>query len=247
MLEGASPAGLVDEKLTNYATIDRSLLPLCTNDYFLERVNFEAYRAMLVDFAESLTTADVGRDVKSLSESLGEDHILAPSLCRAAIRRKPEDMGFLEGLSNRYGIDVELLVFLALTPLVPAFHALGRALLGEERYVAGRCPLCCSGYVLAVYRGLRRYLACWLCGTRVRTELLCCVLCECRDPAKLGFMRLEEEGQFQLDYCLNCNHFLKAVDEDVIGPVEDFMLLDLATLDLDSLAREKGLESNFHL
>lgn len=138
-------------------------------------------------------------------------------------------------------MDPDLLAFVAETPIIPALRELSKLLEETRGQDTGHCPVCGRPFTLALYRGGRRYLLCKLCGTRTEVDMLHCVGCGRKDLPKMAFLRLEGEPALQLEYCPFCRTYLKALHEGAEGILEDGLLLDLATLDLDALAEGRGL------
>lgn len=138
-------------------------------------------------------------------------------------------------------IDSELSAYVFMAPLLPLLRKTAQSVKTEAK--GKSCPVCGEPFVLSAYKDKKRYLLCKLCGARYHVDLFWCPKCGNRDAGKLGFIFLEEEPEFRIDYCFLCSTYIKAADEDRIGTVDDPLLFDIATLDLDAVARERGLKS----
>lgn len=202
---------------------------------FLAELELESwYPALAVKFCGAVAAA--GIESEALAE-IKKNKSLVLELGRAIVQNS---RGILDSAAKNFKIDRALLLFVFETPLIPAFKEIAlknkNALLKE-----GKCPACGRPLGLGAYKERKRYLLCKLCGARYHVDLFWCPKCGNRDAGKLGFIFLEDEPEFRIDYCFLCNTYIKAADENIIGAVDDPLLFDIATLDLDALAREKKL------
>lgn len=110
----------------------------------------------------------------------------------------------------------------------------------------GRCLLCGSRPVVGVLRDQpdalgSRSLVCSLCATEWRIDRLTCPCCGEREADRLQFHVAESVSHVRVDECDTCGRYMKTVDLRERGdavPVVD----ELATIELDLWARERGLE-----
>ncbi len=111
---------------------------------------------------------------------------------------------------------------------------------------SGSCATCGSLPVVAVLRDDidalgGRALVCSLCGTEWRVDRLGCASCGERAADRLTLHAAESTPHVRIDACESCERYIKTVDLRERGdavPVVD----ELATLELDLWARDRGLE-----
>lgn len=115
----------------------------------------------------------------------------------------------------------------------------------EETAQAIRCRVCGGPHVVATLRDHAgalgaRALVCGVCGEEQRIRRLTCGGCGETDAEHLLIHTAESVPHVRLDECGSCGRYLKTVDLRRRGdavPVVD----ELATVELDLWAREKGL------
>ena len=141
--------------------------------------------------------------------------------------------------------DAPVDAFLAVAPLLalPWLDACRRR---SSPTVAGRgawCPVCGAWAALAEARGLERErrLRCTRCGGDWRTEWLTCPYCGTDDHARLASLVAEATGETRkVDACRDCTAYVKTVTTLAAADAPTLRLLDLATVDLDLAALERG-------
>lgn len=112
----------------------------------------------------------------------------------------------------------------------------------EDNWMRGYCPVCGSLPTLAQLApgGQQpRLLACGCCHSTWQYRRIGCPFCENEDPTQLAIFTIEQEPLFRLDTCHECNGYLKTYlgESDV-----DLYLSDWASLHLDVVAKQQGLE-----
>jgi FdhE protein len=109
------------------------------------------------------------------------------------------------------------------------------------------CPLCgekpSMAQLVRTGKGRERFLSCGCCGTRWRYLRLACAFCGNNEQDKLDILELEQEENFRIDVCRECNGYIKTYLNE--GD-ESLMLADWSTLHLDVIALEQGLKSGAH-
>ena len=112
----------------------------------------------------------------------------------------------------------------------------------EERWLRRYCPTCGSPPAMAQLAGndpgRLRLLSCGCCGTQWRFQRTGCPFCNNKDDRRLAVLSIEGEGGLRLDYCENCDGYLKTYSG--IGN-ETLMMADWTSLHLDILASDRGL------
>ncbi|AKT41751.1 formate dehydrogenase accessory protein FdhE [Chondromyces crocatus] len=110
-------------------------------------------------------------------------------------------------------------------------------------HVLPHCPVCGAWPTLVEARGLARtrHLRCGRCGADWETPVLACALCGEQDHEKLVALQPEQGGGARkVDACLGCRGYLKSLTTLAAWPGEVVLLEDLATIDLDLVALDRG-------
>lgn len=141
-------------------------------------------------------------------------------------------------------VSAELLDFVALNTFKPLLKSYGQAVLKQlplTSWTASHCPVCGDQPTMAKLVGKEgaRKLYCGRCETEWRYKRLGCPYCEDDNASEASFITLEDKKQYRVYLCDHCKSYLKTVDERVVGEV-DLFCEDLATADLDELARAEG-------
>ncbi len=180
--------------------------------------------------------------LKNLIELFRKDDNIVREIGNCVLKTEYQ---YFVNLAKTIGIDVDLLTFIVDTPFIPAYRELS-ILDPEELYNVRnrRCLVCGRLINLGVYKRRKLFLFCKLCRTRIHVDQFRCHNCGNPDSYQLCFYMLEGQPELKLEYCKVCKTYFKTADEDKIGNVDDPLLLDIATLDYDSLAQEKGLSSS---
>ena len=126
-----------------------------------------------------------------------------------------------------------------------AWKALGSVVGGSEGsdgWTANHCPTCgalpAMAHLRESERGRERALVCGLCGTRWRYARIGCPFCRNETVERMGVLEPEGEASFRLDFCRECNSYLKTY----LGTGgETLALSDWSTLHLDAACAERGL------
>ena len=119
--------------------------------------------------------------------------------------------------------------------------------LADAGWSQAYCPLCgeqpAMAQLVRTQKGRERFLSCGCCGTRWRYLRIACAFCGNNDQDKLEILELEQEEDFRLDVCRECNGYLKTYINE---GNESLMLADWSTLHLDVIAAEQGLQRRAH-
>ncbi|HEV8634394.1 MAG TPA: formate dehydrogenase accessory protein FdhE [Chloroflexota bacterium] len=152
----------------------------------------------------------------------------------------------LAELADEAGVEADALAAVGNAAALPLLQAAGRRaapLLEEPDWEAGYCPVCAAWPTLAEMRGLerRRWLRCGRCGAGWRFRPLCCPYCGEDDHRQLGYLapRRDRDSR-RAEHCDSCHGYLKSLT--VLGPTapDELSAEDLATLELDLAALERG-------
>lgn len=164
----------------------------------------------------------------------------ALALLEAAINHDEEGP---RALAESLGAPVSALAPVATLAAMPLLHACRERLGADIQGSLGFCPICAAWPALAELRGLERtrVLRCGRCGAGWKAEPLQCVYCGERDHERLGALVPEERAESRkVDVCKACGGYLKAVATLGALAPDAVALEDLATVDLDLAALDRG-------
>ena len=156
-----------------------------------------------------------------------------------------QDHTRLQTLADRMGADSQALGAIAQLAVMPLLQACGRHLASQvpPTWSSGYCPVCGAWPTLAELRGLEhtRRLRCARCGGDWGGAWLRCPYCGEADHQRLG--RLLPEGRdetHKVETCTACKGYIKTLTTLQGSPPHTVVLEDLATVDLDIVALERG-------
>lgn len=157
-----------------------------------------------------------------------------------------EDAAALEDIARRGDADLAALTAVARIAVLPLLWGCAAALGSgaPTGWSKGYCPVCGGWPAVAELRGLERtrVLRCARCATGWELPVLVCPFCDERDHHRhYSFAAEGEEQRRRVDACRGCNGYVKAVT--TLAPIRDWAvpLEDLATVELDIVARDRGL------
>jgi formate dehydrogenase accessory protein FdhE len=107
----------------------------------------------------------------------------------------------------------------------------------------GVCPGCGQGPALAELRGLEqgRFLRCGWCAAGWEVPRQFCPRCGTTDYRHLAYLQIEgEESRRRVAVCHACHGYVKTVNVLTGPPPVGVLVNDVATLDLDLAAAERG-------
>lgn len=114
---------------------------------------------------------------------------------------------------------------------------------GGDDHAQAWCPICGAWATLAEARGLEgaRRLRCGRCGGDWRAQWLCCPFCGTDEHTRLrGLVGAEAGASQRADGCAACGAWVKTITTLGASAVGEVRLLDLATVQLDVAALERG-------
>lgn len=181
---------------------------------------------------------------RSLEEALSQK-LLKPEEAFAAFLR--DDRAFFEDWRERLPLAPALPRFLARAALTPSLAAASTFLAPrhatDDVWEHGHCPHCGHPPFIGQLRGkegARRH-TCSFCGTTWRAARLQCPFCLEKDTDKLRFFSADNAPGYQVHVCEQCKSYIKLADMREKGDTPSVPELDdLASLDLDILARRQG-------
>lgn len=174
--------------------------------------------------------------------SAGMRRLDATELLAAAVR---EDEARLDEIARRAGAEPRALAAVARLAALPLLDACRRRLLDDVPPIwwRGFCPICGAWPSFTEMRGLERErrLRCGRCGCDWGMPVLRCPFCEEKDHRRLGALMPEEEQERRrVDFCRTCNGYVKTLNTLTAVPAREVPLEDLATVELDIAAVERG-------
>lgn len=156
------------------------------------------------------------------------------------------DAESLAAWAEENGLHQQQLAFVAAELAGPPIRLMGEGWLDAGTVQSsGDCLVCGQEPLLARLdaESGARWLVCSLCASQYRVARLGCAFCGNSGVSTLGYL-VPEDGPrgWRIDYCERCGRYIKTLDErgadlEVTGP---FVLMDAATLHLDTLAQSLG-------
>ena len=186
-------------------------------------------------------TAELGTPAQRSAERLATMSIDLAALLGPALQG---DRAAIEREARRIELDPDALarlLDLALQPFLwEATSHLG-AMVEIDAWERGYCPVCGAWPALAELVGpeKRRVLRCVRCGSGWSWLVLLCPYCGNDDHRTLG--SIQEAGSAQrIDVCDRCHGYVKAMPSYTSASAVRLIAEDVATLDLDVVAEERG-------
>jgi FdhE protein len=142
-------------------------------------------------------------------------------------------------------VDAASLLFLARSCLRPSLEAYAEKLLGRfpapQEWRRGYCPVCGSLPSLLVLQGEgERKGYCSWCGTSWELARFQCPYCDNRDHQSLGYLQIEGESAYRVQYCRLCRNYFKLIDTRELLEQPYLPLEEWKTLHLDLIAQREG-------
>jgi FdhE protein len=98
-----------------------------------------------------------------------------------------------------------------------------------------------KGLTEEIRPGVQRFLHCAFCGSRWGVANLECPSCGSRKRGDAKYLFTTDEPELRIDFCNDCQRYLKVIDGDKIGGPVHVGLELLTAAHLDILAQEKDL------
>jgi FdhE protein len=178
----------------------------------------------------------------------------APALARADERLDPLaaleaaialDTARMDALADGATLSREPLRAVLPLAAYPWLERCGERLAGRvpAEHAQAWCPICAAWVTLAEARGLEgaRRLRCGRCGADWRAEWLRCAFCGTDEHARLRSLVAETTAlSRRAEGCAACGAWVKTLTTLTAAPAAEVRLLDLATVELDVAALERG-------
>jgi len=214
-------------------------------------VDIKAYEALLKEICrlageanEVLTHAGV-----KLMDALDRGTVDAPTLLSKTLS---EDDIYFDETAKSLEIDKEVLLFMADASIRPSLSLCAEQLATyidkDILWGKGYCPVCGSPPAISILCGEgERFLFCSFCDHEWHSQRIYCPFCENKDQKTLHYFFSKEEEEYRVDVCDQCRRYIKTIDTRKIKrPVYPFVE-QVATLHLDMLAQNQGLQSGHPL
>lgn len=190
-----------------------------------------------------LTTAAISPESAVLADMAHSNALDAHALLATAVNGDEERLLAI-GAELAPGQDVSALTAIAEPLAMQLLQALRRhwATAVDPLWAEGYCPVCGDWPRLAERVGLEqtRQLRCARCGAAWRQAGVRCPYCAASGHADRATL-LEEQGEArQIETCTPCHGYLKVMTTLRPWPGDEVCLADLATIDLDLVALQRG-------
>jgi FdhE protein len=157
------------------------------------------------------------------------------------------DVDAIEQAALAAGVDSGHLAAVAQLAVVPILRACATRFREQipSDWMHGYCPVCGAWPALAELRGLERNrrLRCGRCSTDWPIPVLRCPFCDELHHDKLHALLPEGDEQTRrVDVCDTCKGYLKTFSTLQAMPLRSLAIIDLATIELDIVAQERGYE-----
>jgi FdhE protein len=181
----------------------------------------------------------MAEQVEKITKALNDKKIDLEKLFKGGLKEEE-----IEHVAAELGLATKVFSFLLQSSTRPSIEAGMEQLRGEldsEAWLKGRCPVCGSLPSLSLLKGEggKRYLLCSYCGYEWRIGRLSCAVCGNKEQESLTYFYGEGEEAYRIDLCDKCHHYIKTINYRNLDESDPY-LEDLATLQLDLLASQKG-------
>jgi FdhE protein len=158
-----------------------------------------------------------------------------------------QDGDRLNEIAAAIGADADAFQAVAALIPVPFLHACNRrwAASVAKSWLEGYCPVCGAWPAFAEVRGIERsrYLRCGRCAGEWQARALICPYCGMTDHNQLVSLIPEKAGASRaIEACKRCLGYVKTFTTLQASPAAKIILDDLASVDLDLAAIERGYQ-----
>jgi formate dehydrogenase maturation protein FdhE len=175
-----------------------------------------------------------GGDLRHLKEDIENGELAINEAIDSVLKA---DAHWFNIQSKKYGIEPALLLFIFDSPLKPFFEYIAQNVEDKikETWLEPYCPVCGRQPIIAKKRKMKHYMVCVYCGIEYLFDMFRCINCGNNDPTFMGFIKVNEHDNYELNYCEICNHYIKVIEESLIIKIPSG-LEDLLTRKLDNIA-----------
>ena len=214
-------------------------------------VDIKASEALLREICRLAGEANevMAHDSVKLMDALDRGTVDAPTLLSKTLS---EDDIYFDETAKSLEIDKEVLLFVAHGSIGPSLslcaEQLATYLDKDTLWGKGYCPVCGSPPAISILRGEgERFLFCSFCDHEWHSQRIYCPFCENKDQKTLHYFFSEEEEEYRVNVCDKCKRYIKTVDTREIKRSVYPFLEQVATLHLDIIAQNHGLQSGHPL
>ncbi|MGD8470734.1 MAG: formate dehydrogenase accessory protein FdhE [Desulfobacterales bacterium] len=157
-----------------------------------------------------------------------------------------------ENIAEEFEIEKQILGFITYNSLKPSLckgaAQLSAYLPKDAPWLKGYCPICGSAPILSILESEgARSLICSFCWHSWSVKRVYCPFCENSENKELRYFFSEEEKEFRVYLCDQCNKYIKTIDTREVDRTIYPPLEQILTLHLDFKAREEGFEPGIKL
>jgi len=199
---------------------------------------------LLMRLVESLSEADCPEQVKQACAFLRDEFQRSPDAPALLLERVVS--GKEEARELVSPEHAGLVRYLSWTALERVLRTWAESLSSSrDKIPCGRpyCPLCGSlpsmAQLVRTNKGRERFLSCGCCRSKWSYQRTGCPFCGNDDQDRQEILEPEQEKDFRIDVCHECNGYLKTYTRE--GD-EQLLLADWSTMHLDVLAGLQGLQ-----
>lgn len=198
---------------------------------------YEASRK-IISYLLSIETSTEG--YKLLYDSLESSLISFEEGIKAVLE---EDSNWFDDLCDKYSVEASLLLLFFDSPLRPFFEELTRRVEQDfiEVWWESYCPVCGRKSRVARVRNGKRYMTCAYCGCQYLNDMFICPICGNNDPTRQGFISFPGNSSYELNFCEECNQYIKVIYEERMQKKIPGGLEDLLTHELDVFAQSDAI------
>lgn len=215
----------------------------------------QALAPSLTIFCDRLAEGGAGESARHIRDILAEGRIDGNSLLATSLARRQEA---IRTSAIHLGLSPDLVWLVGELAASPLAHALQQRLLGGnghaagnrcastdvqsalERWDRGYCPACGSWPALIEMRDGRRHLRCSFCAASWGMLSYRCIYCGDDSEHFVAAAPDLEQKDRRLELCGRCGSYTKVIGVVSPTPFPLVAIEDLATLDLDRAAMERG-------
>ncbi len=207
-----------------------------------------ALKPTLLSLCDELSRGGAGEAGDHIRSAIVEARLDAGSLLTASLAR---DQKVIRASGERLGLAADLLWLVAELTVSAFAHALQRTWLDPSAgdatlstalagWTHGYCPACGSWPALAEVARGHRVLRCSFCALAWEVPPGTCVYCGKAGESFVTTAPAAEPHDRHVEICSACAGYLKTVETEELLPFPLVAIADMATMDLDMMALERG-------